>query len=102
MSPDPTEAWTLFKLHRNEERKSRLEEKSQQLKQQLATGQKAVLKEEKPKVLTVGEPSRLFGTDRFQLGVGNTSFLDASRYRWGTFRLNTVIWITFSAYIGVG
>ena len=54
LSPDPTEAWTLFKLYRNEGRKSRLEEKSQQLRQQLATGQKAVVKDEKPKVLTVG------------------------------------------------
>lgn len=55
LSPDPNEAWTLFKLYRNEGRMSRLEEKSQQLRQQLATGQKAVVNEEKPKVLTVGD-----------------------------------------------
>jgi integrase len=55
LSPDPNEAWTLFKLYRNEGRKSQLEVKSQQLRQQLATGQKAVVKEEKPKVLTVGD-----------------------------------------------
>jgi integrase/recombinase XerD len=55
LSPDPNEAWTLFKLYRNEGRKSQLEVKSQQFRQQLATGQKAVVQEEKPKVLTVGD-----------------------------------------------
>jgi hypothetical protein len=55
LSPDPNEAWTLFKLYRNEGRKSQLEVKAQQLRQQLATGQKAVVKEEEPKVLTVGD-----------------------------------------------
>ena len=55
LSTDPNEAWTLFKLYRNEGRKSQLEAKSQQLRQQLATGQKAEAKEEKPKVLTVGD-----------------------------------------------
>lgn len=55
LSPDPKEAWTLFMLYRNEGRKSKLEAKSQQLKQLLATGQKAVAEEEKPKVLTVGD-----------------------------------------------
>jgi hypothetical protein len=55
LSPDPNEAWTLFKLYRNEGRKSQLEVKSQQLRQQLATGKKAVVQEEKPKVLTVGD-----------------------------------------------
>lgn len=55
LSPDPNEAWTLFKLYRNEGRKSQLEVKSQQLRQQLATGQKPVEKEEKPKVPTVGD-----------------------------------------------
>jgi integrase len=55
LSPDPNEAWTLFKLYRNEGRKSQLEVKSQQLRQQLATGQKAVVEVEKPKVLTVGD-----------------------------------------------
>ena len=55
LSPDPNEAWMLFKLYRNEGRKSQLEVKSQQLRQQLATGQKKVVQEEKPKVLTVGD-----------------------------------------------
>jgi len=55
LSPDPNEAGTLFKLYRNEGRKSQLEVKSQQLRQQLTTGQNAVVKEEKPKVLTVGD-----------------------------------------------
>jgi integrase len=54
LSPDPNEAWTLFKLYRNEGRKSHLEVKSQQLRQQLGTGYMAEVKEEKPKVLTVG------------------------------------------------
>src|ERR1017187_7607805 len=55
LSPDPNEAWMLFKLYRNEGRKSQLEGKSHQLRQQLASGQKVVAKEEKPKVLTVGD-----------------------------------------------
>jgi integrase len=55
LSPDPNEAWTLFKLYRNEGRKSQLEVKSQQLRQQLVTVPKAVVQEEKPKVLTVGD-----------------------------------------------
>lgn len=55
LSPDPSEAWTLFRLYRNEGRKSQLEAKSQQLKQQLSTGHKTVVNEEKPKVLTVGD-----------------------------------------------
>jgi integrase len=55
LSQDPNEAWTLFKLYRNEGRKSQLEAKSQQLRQQLATGQKPVVQEEKSKVLAVGD-----------------------------------------------
>ncbi len=55
LSPDPSEAWMLFKLYRNEGRKSQLEVKSQQLRQQLATGQKQVVQQEKSKVLTVGD-----------------------------------------------
>ena len=47
LSPDPNEAWTLFKLYRNEGRKSQLEVKSQQLRQQLAAGQKTVKKRKK-------------------------------------------------------
>jgi integrase len=54
LSSDPNEAWMLFKLFRNEGQKFQLEVKSQQLRQQLATGQKPVVQEEKPKVLTVG------------------------------------------------
>ena len=55
LSPDPNEAWMLFKLYRNEGRKSQLEVKSQQLRQQLATGHTTVAKEERPTVLTVGD-----------------------------------------------
>lgn len=55
LSQDPNEAWTLFKLYRNEGRKSQLEAKSQQLRQQLATGQKPVVQKEKSKVLAVGD-----------------------------------------------
>jgi hypothetical protein len=46
----------LFKLFRNEGRKSQLEVKSQQL----ATGQKTVVQEEMPKALTVGDAIRNF------------------------------------------
>jgi hypothetical protein len=60
LSPDPNEAWMLFKLFRNEGRKSQLEVKSQQLRQQLATGQKTVVQEEMPKALTVGDAIRNF------------------------------------------
>jgi hypothetical protein len=60
LSPDPNEAWMLFKLFRNEGRKSQLEVKSQQLRQQLATGKKTVVQEEKPKVLTVGDAIEIF------------------------------------------
>jgi hypothetical protein len=56
LSPDPNEAWMLFKLFRNEGRKSQLEVKSQQL----ATGQKTVVQEEMPKALTVGDAIRNF------------------------------------------
>jgi hypothetical protein len=60
LSPGPNEAWTLFRLYRNEGRKFQLEAKSQQLKQQLSTGHKAVVNEEKPKVLTVEDTLQLF------------------------------------------